>query len=49
MDVQAYLDRIGFVGAARPDLATLKALRHQHLLSITYENLSVQLGASRWA
>ncbi len=44
MDVQAYLDRIGFVGAARPDLATLKALHHQHLLSITYENLSVQLG-----
>ncbi len=44
MDVQAYLDRVGFKGAPRPDLATLRALHRGHALSISYENLDVQLG-----
>ncbi|MGB1778531.1 MAG: arylamine N-acetyltransferase family protein, partial [Longimicrobiales bacterium] len=44
MDLHSYLDRIGFVGTARPDLDTLKAVHHRHLLGVTYENLSVQLG-----
>ena len=44
MNLQAYLDRIGFDGVARPDADTLKTIHHQHLLSITYENLSVHLG-----
>jgi N-hydroxyarylamine O-acetyltransferase len=44
MDLQAYLDRIGFVGEARTDVDTLRAVHHRHLTSITYENLSVQLG-----
>lgn len=44
MDVQAYLDRVGFQGTARPDLATLRALHRGHSLSITYENFDVQLG-----
>src|SRR6185503_6394389 len=44
MDLQAYLDRIGFAGEARPDLATLTALHRAHLLAIPYENLDVQFG-----
>lgn len=38
-----YLDRIGFSGAPRADLATLRALHRQHLLSIPYENIDVLL------
>jgi len=44
MDLQAYLDRIGFTGVPRPDLATLRALHRGHSLAISYENLDVQLG-----
>lgn len=44
MKLQAYLDRIGFDGEARADIATLREVHHRHLLAITYENLSVQLG-----
>lgn len=44
MDVQAYFDRIGFTGTARPDLATLTALHRLHLRAIPYENLDVLLG-----
>ena len=44
MDLQAYLDRIGFEGTPRRDLATLRALHSRHLLAIPYENLDVQLG-----
>ena len=44
MDLQLYLDRIGFAGASRPDLATLRAIHRGHSLSISYENLDVQLG-----
>ncbi|MEX0644169.1 MAG: arylamine N-acetyltransferase [Parvularculaceae bacterium] len=41
---QAYLDRIGFSGAPRADLATLRALHRAHVEAIPYENLDVQLG-----
>ncbi|MGZ6018832.1 MAG: arylamine N-acetyltransferase family protein [Phenylobacterium sp.] len=44
MELQAYLDRIGFTGAVRPDLATLRALHRAHLQAVPYENLDVQLG-----
>jgi N-hydroxyarylamine O-acetyltransferase len=44
MDLQAYLDRVGFAGVPSPDLATLRALHRAHALSISYENLDVQLG-----
>ena len=44
MQLQAYLDRIGYSEPVRPDLATLKALHRAHLLAIPYENLDVQLG-----
>lgn len=43
MDLQAYFDRIGFTGQARPDLATLRELHRLHLYAIPYENLDVQL------
>lgn len=40
----AYLDRIGYDGPVRPDLATLRSLHRAHLLAVPYENLDVQLG-----
>ena len=44
MELGAYLDRIGYGGPVRPDLATLRGLHRAHLLAIPYENLDVQLG-----
>lgn len=44
MQLSAYLDRIGYSGPVRADLATLKGLHRAHLLAISYENLDVQLG-----
>jgi N-hydroxyarylamine O-acetyltransferase len=44
VELRAYLDRVGFEGEPRPDLATLSALSKRHLLSIPYENIDVQLG-----
>lgn len=45
MDLQAYFDRIGYTGDARPDLATLKAVHRAHALGISYESFDVQLGS----
>lgn len=42
--LDAYLERIGFEGDARVDLATLTALHRAHLEAIPFENLAVQLG-----
>lgn len=44
MDVQAYLDRIGYSGRPRVDLETLTALHRLHLRTIPYESLDVMLG-----
>ena len=44
MELDAYLERVGFEGEPRPDLATLGALSKRHLLSIPYENIDVALG-----
>lgn len=44
MKLQAYLDRIGFKGAPRADLDTLKRLHRGHVLNIPYENFDVQFG-----
>ncbi|MDE2498980.1 MAG: arylamine N-acetyltransferase [Alphaproteobacteria bacterium] len=44
MNIDAYLERIGFAASVRPDLSTLAALHRAHLLAIPYENLDVQLG-----
>lgn len=44
MKLQAYLDRIGFTGVARPDVATLVRVHRGHIENIPYENLDIQLG-----
>lgn len=44
MDLGAYLARVGFDGAPRPDLDTLRAIHRGHVEQIPYENLDVQLG-----
>lgn len=41
--LQAYFERIGYTGAARPDLATLNVVHRAHALAIPYENLDVYL------
>lgn len=45
MNLSAYLNRIGFAGAAVPNLATLKAIHRAHVETIPYEDLDVQFGA----
>ncbi|MGP1281715.1 MAG: arylamine N-acetyltransferase family protein [Parasphingopyxis sp.] len=42
--VGAYLDRIGFVGTPRADLATLAAVHRGHVENIPWENIDVALG-----
>lgn len=44
LDLQAYLNRVGFAGPAKPDLATLRALHRAHVASIPFENLALMLG-----
>ena len=44
MELAAYLDRIGYAGPVRADVATLVALHRAHLQAIPYENLDVQFG-----
>ena len=44
MKCASYLERIGFIGHPRPDLATLRRLQCAHLARISFENLDVQLG-----
>ena len=44
MDIRAYLDRIGLKQRPEPTLTGLRTLHHAHLLTISYEDLDVQLG-----
>jgi N-hydroxyarylamine O-acetyltransferase len=44
MDIDAYLDRLGVVRPAAPDLATLRHLQAHHLAAVPFENLSSHLG-----
>jgi N-hydroxyarylamine O-acetyltransferase len=49
MDVQAYLQRIGYQGALTPgndlpDSELLRALHRAHLLTVPFENLDISLG-----
>ena len=44
IDVNAYLRRIGWRGAASADLATLRALATAHIAAIPFENLDPLLG-----
>jgi N-hydroxyarylamine O-acetyltransferase len=42
--LEAYLQRVGFSGPLRVDLATLTALHRAHLSEISYENLDIHFG-----
>ncbi|NRR31407.1 arylamine N-acetyltransferase [Oxalobacteraceae bacterium] len=42
--LQDYLDRIGFQGEAKADLATLQAMMRAQLFTVPFENLDVQAG-----
>ena len=46
MNVEAYLDRIGFTGPRpeRADLATLKRLHNCHQTSVPFENFDAMMG-----
>lgn len=44
LDLDAYLARIGWTGALRPDHATLAALVAHHVASVPFENLDVLFG-----
>ncbi|MCW3836391.1 arylamine N-acetyltransferase [Sphingomonas canadensis] len=44
MELDAYLDRIGYAGPRTPDLATLEGVMRAHVAAVPFENLDVQLG-----
>lgn len=44
LDVEAYLEWLGFGGTPRVDLATLTELQQLHLSAVPFENLSIALG-----
>ncbi len=44
MQLQPYLDRIGYAGDVRPDQSVLVALQKKHVCAVPFENLDVQLG-----
>jgi N-hydroxyarylamine O-acetyltransferase len=44
LDLQAYLDRIGFTGSATNDVVTMKAVHRRHVEAIPYETWDVLTG-----
>jgi len=44
MDVQAYLQRIGYQGALTPDIDLLRSLHRAHLFTVPFENLDIHWG-----
>ena len=44
MNVDAYLDRIGYRGSREPTFETLTELHRAHMLSVPFENLDIHLG-----
>src|SRR5919107_4778825 len=44
MDVNAYLERIGYRGPLAPTAETLRRLHVAHLLAVPFENLSIHAG-----
>jgi N-hydroxyarylamine O-acetyltransferase len=46
MDVEAYLRRIGYDGTRQPSALSLRALHRQHLFTVPFENLDIQLATA---
>ncbi len=44
MDVDAYLERMGYDGPRQPSLETLRGLHRSHLYTVPFENLDIALG-----
>ena len=44
LDLEAYLQRVGYSGGLEPTVETLTALHRAHVLSIPFENLDILLG-----
>ncbi|MEU5876312.1 arylamine N-acetyltransferase [Spirillospora sp. NPDC047279] len=44
LDLEAYLERIGYAGDRAPTVDTLRALQRAHTTSIPFENLEIMLG-----
>lgn len=44
MNIDAYLERIGYYGAREPSDATLRELHQAHLLAVPFENLNIVRG-----
>jgi N-hydroxyarylamine O-acetyltransferase len=44
VNVDAYLERIGYHGPRQPTLETLSALHRAHMLAVPFENLDIHLG-----
>jgi N-hydroxyarylamine O-acetyltransferase len=44
MDVDAYLDRIGYSGSVVPTAATLRGIHRAHMLAVPFENLDIARG-----
>jgi N-hydroxyarylamine O-acetyltransferase len=43
-NLSRYLERVAFIGSARPDVQTLRALSRLHVAVIPFENLEIQMG-----
>ena len=46
MELETYLDRIGYQGPREPSADALRQLHRAHLLTVAFENLDIQLGRS---
>ena len=44
MNVDAYLDRIGYEGSRAPSMETLRGLHYAHMLAVPFENLDIHAG-----
>ncbi len=44
MNIETYLQRIGYVGDRRPNADTLRDLQLAHMLTVPFENLDIYLG-----
>jgi N-hydroxyarylamine O-acetyltransferase len=43
-ELRSYLDRIGYSGARKNSLGMLRKLHRQHLISVPFENIDIQIG-----